>query len=392
MLLAACSHAVDASPSQMTAACVPPAHWVVPQAAEPKVEPAEQILARFAEAQVVLLGETHDNAEHHRWELSTIAGLYALHPRMVLGFEMFPRRVQPALDEWVAGRTSEAEFLAMSDWERVWGYEASLYLPIFNFARLHRVPMVALNVERRLVTRVGNEGWPAIPEPDREGVSDPAPASREYLQSLYPTFLAHHTPGSHPSPPTTAPTEAQLADPAFSRFVEGMLVWDHAMAQGIAQRLHGSSPPLVVAIMGSGHVRHGYGVPHQLRDLGIRRVAVALPWDPGTPCDDLTPGLVDAVYGLPPRPAVAQEERPRLGISIERVAADVVVREVAQGSVAERAGLLTGDVIVEVAGAPVHDTNDVIAAVRRQAPGTWLPILVKRGDGTLELVARFPVR
>jgi len=102
--------------------------------------------------------------------------------------------------------------------------------------------------------------------------------------------------------------------------------------------------------------------------------------------------LVDAVYGLPPRPAVAQEERPRLGISIERVAADVVVREVAQGSVAERAGLLTGDVIVEVAGAPVHDTNDVIAAVRRQAPGTWLPILVKRGDGTLELVARFPVR
>ena len=32
----------------------------------------------------------------------------------------------------------------------------------------------------------------------------------------------------------------------------------------------------------------------------------------------------------------------------------------------------------------------VIAVVQRQAPGTWLPIKVKRGGETLDLVAKFP--
>jgi uncharacterized iron-regulated protein len=391
-LLAACGHAVDASSSQIAPACASPAQWVVPLASGPKTQPANQILAGFANEQVVLLGEDHDDPEHHRWELSTIAGLHALRPQMVLGFEMFPRRIQPVLDQWVAGRLTEAEFLAKSDWHHVWGFEASLYMPIFEFARLHRIPMVALNVERGLASRVGEDGWAAVPAVEREGVTDPAPASREYLQSLYSSFLAHHTVGAPPSFESAAPTEAQLADPAFRRFVEGMLVWDRAMAEGIAARLHGADSPLVVAIMGSGHVRYGYGVAHQLRDLGVKRIAVALPWDPAAPCDDLAPGVADAVYALPPRPAGTRGERPRLGISIERIGQDVVVREVVQESVAAQAGLLKGDVIVKIAGETAQDTSDVIATVRRQAPGTWLPILIKRGDETLEIVARFPPR
>jgi len=30
--------------------------------------------------------------------------------------------------------------------------------------------------------------------------------------------------------------------------------------------------------------------------------------------------------------------------------------------------------------------------VQRQAPGTWLPLKVKRGSETLELIAKFPAR
>jgi uncharacterized iron-regulated protein len=364
----------------------------VPQASGPRVEPANQILARFAEEQVVLLGETHDNPDHHRWQLSTIAGLHALRPHLALGFEMFPRRVQTVLDAWVAGRLTEAEFLAQSDWARFWGMESSLYLPIFHFARLHRIAMVALNVERELITRVGDEGWSAVPATDREGVTDPASAGSEYQQRLYASFLLHHAHGSHVTSEPVAPTADQLADPAFRRFMEGMLVWDRAMAQGIAERLRGANPPLLVAIMGSGHLEFGDGVPRQLRDLGIGRIAVALPWNPTTPCDDLAPRLADAVFGLPSRPAVVAPERPRLGITVERAAEGVGVREVMQGSIAEQAGMRAGDVIVTVAGLPSRETADVIAAVGRQAPGTWLPIVVRRGGETLDLVARFPPR
>jgi hypothetical protein len=34
----------------------------------------------------------------------------------------------------------------------------------------------------------------------------------------------------------------------------------------------------------------------------------------------------------------------------------------------------------------------VVAAVSRQAPGTWLPISIRRGGQHLDLVARFPPR
>ena len=43
----------------------------------------------------------------------------------MIGFEAFPRRVQPVLERWVAGQLSESEFLAQSDWRNVWRFDVS---------------------------------------------------------------------------------------------------------------------------------------------------------------------------------------------------------------------------------------------------------------------------
>ena len=57
----------------------------------------------MATRQVVLLGETHTIAEIHRWQLHVATILRFIRRNVAVGFEMFPRRVQPVLDEWVAG-------------------------------------------------------------------------------------------------------------------------------------------------------------------------------------------------------------------------------------------------------------------------------------------------
>ena len=75
--------------------CVPEGAWFVP--GDGRVA-AQDILKRAADARIVLLGESHDSADDHRWELQTLAALQLLHPKLVIGFEMFPRRVQPVLD------------------------------------------------------------------------------------------------------------------------------------------------------------------------------------------------------------------------------------------------------------------------------------------------------
>jgi hypothetical protein len=185
--------------------------------------------------------------------------------------------------------------------------------------------------------------------------------------------------------------EPSSNDPAFLRFVESMQLWDRAMAEAIAQRRSGATPPLVVGIMGSGHLENGFGVPYQLRDLGIAQAAVLLPWDADDDCSTLTAGLADAVFGLP-AVSTAAPGRPRLGVMLDGSSGSVVVRDVLKDSIADRAGVHAGDVIVMLAGVPVQEAADIIAAVQRQVPGTWLPMTVKRGGESLELVARFPPR
>lgn len=382
------------------ASCVQPGQWTWMTGAGAQSRRADSVLSELARRRVVLLGENHDSAEHHRWQLHIIAALYALNPDLVLGFEMFPRRAQPVLDEWSSGKITQEQLLERTAWTKVWGLDPQLYLPIFHFARMHRIPMLALNVDRSLVGRVSGSGWSAVPPEEREGVSDPAPPDPAYTTLLYDSYLEHH-PGSKPQrgpehqpgaadANTPEAAKPDLGNPEFVRFVESMQVWDRAMAQAIAEHAHNTPRSLVVAIMGSGHLRNGYGVPHQLQDLGIANAAVVLPWDVTDDCKELTAGLADAFFGVDPGPPASAQQRPRLGIVLEDSADGIRIREVLAHSIAETAGLKAGDLITSIAGAPAKEGSDVIGAVQRQAPGTWLPITVKRATQSLELVARFP--
>jgi uncharacterized iron-regulated protein len=365
--------------------CVPAGRWALPGEASARPIAAEQLFADLARRRVVLLGETHDDPDHHRWQLQTVAGLYALHPKLVLALEMFPHRLQSVLDRWVAGELSPAQFLERSEWRTVWGHGAELYLPIFQFARMNRVPMLALNVDRGLTREVGEKGWAQVPSSEREGVSDPAPAGPEYLGLLWQSFRQHARAGQ----PT--PVEApELEDPAFRRFVDNMLLWDRTMAQTIAERVNRDDGTLVVGLVGSGHLQEGFGVARQLTDLGVSNGAVLLPWDTTAACDRVTPRLADALFGVEPREETAQSERPRLGIMLDQAEGGVRVQKVLDGSIAQEAGLREDDVIESIAGRRVADAGDVIGAVQRQAPGTWLPIIVRRGAQTMEVIARFP--
>src|SRR5690348_1256468 len=70
--------------------CPPAGRWLSLTGAAPRTVLADAAIADLARHRVVLLGEHHDNVEHHRWQLHTVAALQAVKPRLVLGFEMFP--------------------------------------------------------------------------------------------------------------------------------------------------------------------------------------------------------------------------------------------------------------------------------------------------------------
>jgi uncharacterized iron-regulated protein len=357
---------------ETSAPCGAVGEWRAPAEREAHRIALPALLERLAQSQVVLLGEAHDSAEDHRWQLHTLAQLYARQPQLAIGFEMFPRRVQPALDDWVAGRLAEDEFLRRVEWEKVWGYDVRDYLPLFHFARMNRIPMLALNVERSLIEAVGRQGWENVPEAQKEGVGRPAPAPEGYRQALRAVF-EHH--------PMKARGEA-----AFPRFVEGQLVWDRAMAQRIAEHLQKAPEALVVAVMGAGHVRNGHGVIHQLKDLGIEKSSALLTWPYQQACHGLGKRYADALYLVD----APKENAPRLGVATEPAGEALRIQSVMAGSVAEAAGLRSGDVIVSIAGRPVKNFSTLRTLVQRTLPGSWLPLKIRRGAEELDLVARFP--
>jgi S1-C subfamily serine protease len=64
-----------------------------------------------------------------------------------------------------------------------------------------------------------------------------------------------------------------------------------------------------------------------------------------------------------------------------------IVRNVENGSAAERAGLRAGDVIVELDGTPVVDTRDLMARTAASAPGTRMTVTVVRNGHEQTMVA-----
>jgi uncharacterized iron-regulated protein len=390
-------------PAETASACATHGSWIDVKTGR-SVDRGELFHDLVTKNAVVLLGESHTDADHHRWQLHTVAALHGRGGNIVIGFEAFPRRLQSVLGDWVEGKLTDEAFLKAAEWRQVWGYDAALYMPLFQFARLNRIPMIALNVERKLVARVGREGWEAVPESEREGLSNPAPASPAYQRELARIYLLKKTmppgavgplPGAR-EPDVPEPDEAALAEamkePEFKRFVEAQLTWDRAMAEALAGAKREFADATIVGVLGSGHVADGHGVPHQLKDLGVTILTTLIPESVDTACKLVGTSYADIVFTLPPADKTSAPERPRLGVLLAQGDGAPRINNVARGSVAEAAGLQAGDHVVRAAGLETRNPDDLVEIVGRQALGTWLPLSIRRDGQEIDLIAKFPTR
>jgi uncharacterized iron-regulated protein len=391
------------SPADAVPACGAPGGWVDVKTGS-AIDGKELIRDLVAKYAVVLLGESHADADHHRWQLHTLAALHGRAQKIVIGFEAFPRRLQSVLDDWVAGKLTEEAFLRASEWRRVWGYDANLYMPLLQFARLNRIPMIALNVERKLISRVGQQGWAAIPVNEREGLSDPAPASPAYLRELAHVFHMKKTLPSNAAETRRPPREESEAEldartlaeiskqPEFLRFVEAQLTWDRAMAEALAAANWKLPGATIVGVVGSGHVTGGHGISGQLRDLAVADTATLIPESTDTACKHIGTSYADALFTLAPSGGTSEPQPPRLGVMLADGDGAPRINRVFADSVAAAAGLKEGDQIIRAAGLDTRNSDELIEVVVRQAPGTWLPLIIRREGQEIEMVAKFPPR
>ncbi len=238
----------------------------------------EGMLADLARADVVFVGEQHDDANTHRLELAVIEGLLRRRVPLVIAMEMFERDAQPVLDQYLAGTISEEQFLKDS---RPWPRYATDYRPIVEFARVHHIPVVASNVPRRIASDVSKTGMGLV-----EGLGDDRHLAARDLQCpasgpYYNRFI--EAMGGHP--PSGAPNAADIRS-TNDRFYAAQCLKDETMGESIADAFEKNAGrhATIVHINGAFHSDYSQGTAAAARRRlpGRRIVVVSV-----VPVDDL---------------------------------------------------------------------------------------------------------
>ena len=211
--------------------------------------PAE-LLARLERADVVFFGEQHDDAETHRAEAELLDAIGRTGRPVIVSLEMFERDVQPVVDDYLAGRMTEGEFLARS---RPWDRYATDYRPIVELAKQHRWPLVAANVPRSLASAIGRRGMLALDtlSPTARGLAardNMCPADDYHARFM--ESMQSHSAGSGPAPQAGDSLPTAMAE----RFYLAQCVKDETMAESIVDaRVAAPRNAIVVHVVGAFH-------------------------------------------------------------------------------------------------------------------------------------------
>lgn len=219
-------------------------------AAKSFIEPAK-LWSRLASARFVLLGERHDNPDHHRLQARTMSALLQAGRHPAVALEMLEVQQQASVDAYMASPgASAASFGAALGWEKTSWPPFSEYQSIFAVAFDAKLPVFAANLAQADAKALVKQGASAL-SPERAQLlaldrAFPAPLEADLQQEL----SASHC--------------GQLPD----EYLAPMALAQHARDAQMAEVLtRAGEKDGAVLIAGGGHARLDRGVPYYLRRL-----------------------------------------------------------------------------------------------------------------------------
>ncbi|MBV4467134.1 ChaN family lipoprotein [Pseudomonas sp. SWRI79] len=231
---------------------------------------AQELLARLAKPSRLIVGEQHDNRDHHQLQLWLLQALGERRPQGSLLLEMLTPDQQARVDHVRHASPLPADLLNALAWQSGWDW--NLYGPIVGFALTQPYPLLAANLDTLEVRTVYAK------PPTLSGSRSNAPMVKE-------TLLAQIS-DSHCGLLPTSQMPAMLA-------VQQQR--DRRMAERL---LAAPTPSLLFA--GAYHARKDVGVPIHVRDLDEPEAPTVLMLaEQGA---EVTPAMADYVWYTPATP------------------------------------------------------------------------------------------
>jgi uncharacterized iron-regulated protein len=246
----------------------------------------EAMAVALSKADVVFVGEQHDDPNTHRLELAVLEALARRGRRVIVSLEMFERDAQEPLEHFLMGHMPEDEFLKVS---RPWPRYATDYKPLVDFAASKDWPVVAANVPRPIASEVAKGGLDVLQQKsadDRKlfAADLKCPVGDDYFKRFAAVM------GGHPAPGASADEARRTTE----RYYFSQCVKDETMAESIAQAFtagrSGGTPATLVHFNGAFHSDYRLGtaarVARRLKDARIVVISVK----PVADLDQLKPG------------------------------------------------------------------------------------------------------
>lgn len=233
-----------------------------------------ELVVRLARAPRVIVGEQHDNADHHALQLWLLRSMAQVRPQGSLLLEMLNPDQQPRVDELqrsVAGQRLPDNLPDALAWQAGWDW--SLYGPLVSFALRQPYPLLAANLDRQELRAA------YVKAPVLVGGRSNARSVTEVLAAQIRDSHCGLLPESQ---------------------VPAMLAVQQQRDRRMAERLLAAPAPTLL-LAGAFHGRKDLGVPLHVADLDPKQeVAVLILAEQG---QQVAATSADYVWYTPPQPA-----------------------------------------------------------------------------------------
>ncbi len=212
----------------------------------------EQLLRDLATADVVCIGEEHDNPHAHWAELRILRDLTErarMSGRVVgLGLEMVQTPFQKALDRYADYESNGRQLMKDARWAERWGYPFSFYQPMLSLARRRHVAILALNAPSSLTHQIAKGGLGSLDDEQKSELPD-----LDLHDPEHRAFFDQDIKG-HPAMPDK-----------MRNLYAAQVVWDESMADAAADWLGTNFPARQLVIFaGAAHCRRP-AIPRRIR-------------------------------------------------------------------------------------------------------------------------------
>jgi uncharacterized iron-regulated protein len=209
----------------------------------------ETLVERLARADFVLLGERHDNPDHHMLQAEVLRSLIAVGQRPAVGFEMLGLDDTSIIAGHLAVAPNDAAGLGRAvNWNQRGWPDWAMYQPIAEAALQAKLRIVATNLPLTTARKMTTDGLAALePRVMRElGLDEPPP--EPVFASMAADIRDAHC--------------GYAPEKSLKAMVDVQRTRDAQMAQSLTAA---GDPDGAILVAGAGHVRNDYGIPVYLR-------------------------------------------------------------------------------------------------------------------------------